>query len=107
MYSFIDWNIGDKKKESRAHLLFSLLHLLERYRPVPIVVELLDDRLYLLHCQVLPSQLKLALVVTTAVRLGGTKSSGGQRTRSCFICQPCLGDLPVIVLVHRLEDIIR
>ena len=57
-------------------MLFSLLHLLERYRPVPIVVELLDDRLYLLHCQVLPSQLKLALVVMTAVRLGGTKSSG-------------------------------
>ena len=85
MYSFIDWNIGDKKG-SGAHLLFSLLHLLERYRPVPIVVELLDDRLYLLHCQVLPSQLKLALVVMTAVRLGGTKSSGGQRTRSCFIC---------------------
>ena len=78
MYSFIDWNIDDKKG-SRAHLLFSLLHLLERYRPVPIVVELLDDRLYLLHCQVLPSQLELALVVTTAVRLGGTKSSGGQR----------------------------
>ena len=69
MYSFIDWNIGDKKG-SRAHLLFSLLHLLERDGSVAVVVELLDDRLDLLHRQVLPGQLQLTLVTIVYLQLG-------------------------------------
>ena len=57
------------KRTNRVQTLFPLLHLLERDGSVAVVVELLDDRLDLLHRQVLPGQLQLTLVTNVYLQL--------------------------------------